>query len=42
LFKFLYNHSLKLNNLNYYNLEPYESTVFSYVFSKKISSNQNY
>lgn len=42
LFKFLYNYSLKLNSLNYYNLEPYESTIFSYVFSKKIPFKTNY
>lgn len=35
LFKFIHKYSIKLNNLNYYNLEPYETTLFSYSFSKK-------
>lgn len=35
LFRFSHIRSLKLNNLSFYNLEHYESTLFSYVFSKK-------
>jgi hypothetical protein len=35
LFKFLNKSSLTLNKLNYYNLEHYETTLFSYSFSTK-------
>jgi len=34
-YKFIRVSSLKLNNLNYINFEPYESVLFSYVFLKK-------
>jgi heme/copper-type cytochrome/quinol oxidase subunit 1 len=35
LFKFLHKYSLRLNHLNYYNLEHYETVLLSYSFSKK-------
>jgi hypothetical protein len=35
LFRFLQPNSLKLNNLNYYNFEYFETTLLSYTFAKK-------
>jgi hypothetical protein len=34
LFRFLHTYSLKLNNLNFYNFEYYETVLLSYNFSK--------
>jgi hypothetical protein len=33
-FRFLYRNSIKLNNINYINFEPYETTLISYTFLK--------
>jgi hypothetical protein len=33
-FKLLYRNSIKLNNANYTNFEPYETTLISYTFIK--------
>jgi len=35
LFRFIKPTSIKLNNLNYFNFEPLETTLMTYVFSKK-------
>lgn len=34
LFRFIKPTSIKLNNLNYFNFEPLETTLMTYVFSK--------
>jgi hypothetical protein len=34
-FKFIKSSSVKLNNYNYSNYEPYETTLITYTFAKK-------
>jgi heme/copper-type cytochrome/quinol oxidase subunit 1 len=37
-YRFFYRNSIKLNNMNYINFEPYETTLISYTFLKNPSS----